>query len=187
VAFAEARRSANEAHVRPELSVTAIPAPSNLAPFSFALASQVRPAKHDSESELGTGRFVLLYDPAEPEAWGGPMRVICYVQAPVETEMGGDPFAAGVTWSWLMDALAHRGATYESASGTATRILSTGFGELHTQGDGAQMELRASWSPTGSDLGAHVEGWGELLCMLAGLPPSAEGVRMLPVRRVGRG
>jgi hypothetical protein len=146
----------------------------------------VGPARHHRDSDIGTGRFVVLYDPSEPDAWGGPFRVICYAQAPLETEMGVDPFLADVAWSWLVDALALRGARYQAASGTATRILSTGFGELEVQGDGAQIELRASWSPLDDDLGAHVQGWGDLLCMLAGLPPAVEGVSVLSVRRAGR-
>ena len=31
-----------------------------------------------------------------------------------------------------------------------------------------------------------VEGWGELLCMLAGLPPTPEGVSLLTPRRADR-
>jgi hypothetical protein len=100
--------------------------------------------------------------------------------------MGVDPFLAEVAWSWLVDALQTRGARHAAASGTATRILSTGFGELEAQGDGAQIELRASWTPADADLAAHVQGWGDLLCMLAGLPPAVEGVSLLSARRVGR-
>ncbi|WKK71343.1 DUF3000 family protein [Rathayibacter oskolensis] len=136
------------------------------------------------DSELGTGRFILLYDPEEPEQWGGPFRVVCFAQAPLEIEIGTDPFLAEVAWSWLIDALDVRGATYTAASGTATKVLSTGFGELAAQGDGAQIEIRASWSPDDAQLAAHVEGWGELLCMLAGLPPvSGDGVTSLALRR----
>jgi len=185
-AFAAALASVRAASTRPELVVTEIPAPGTLAPWSFALAADVSPARHGNDSELGTGRFVLLYDPEAPEAWGGVFRVICFAQAPLETEMGVDPFLADVAWSWLVDALDERGARYDSASGTATRILSSGFGELEAQGDGAQIELRASWTPEDDDLAAHVEGWGELLCMLAGLPPAIEGVSLLSARRVGR-
>lgn len=166
--------------------MTEIPAPSTLAPWSFALAADVTPRHHGTDSELGTGRFVVLYDSDEPEAWGGPFRVICYAQAPLETEMGVDPFLAEVAWSWLEDALRQRGAVHHSASGTATRILSTGFGELARQGDGAQLELRASWTAGDSALAAHVESWGDLLCMLAGIPPTPEGVSVLSSRRVGR-
>jgi hypothetical protein len=168
------------------LAITEIPAPGSLAPFSIALAADVTPARHSTDSELGTGRFVLLFDPDAPDAWGGQFRVVCYAQAPLETDIGTDPFLADVAWSWLLDALAARGARYTAASGTATKILSTGFGELASQGDGAQIELRASWTPIDHDVTSHVEGWGELLCMLAGLPPAVEGVTMLSARRAGR-
>jgi hypothetical protein len=174
------------AQARHELTVTEIAAPSGLAPYSIALAADVTPARHGSDSELGTGRFIVLYDPAAPEAWGGVFRVVCFAQAPLETEIGLDPFLASVAWSWLVDGLESRNAQYSAASGTATRILSSGFGELRDQGDGAQIELRASWTPHGHELGAHVEGWMELLCMLAGLPPAVEGVSQLSSRRVGR-
>jgi hypothetical protein len=184
--FAAALESIRKATTRAELIVSEIPAPGTLAPWSFALAADVTPARHGNDSDLGTGRFVLLYDPEAPEAWNGEFRVICYAQAPLEMEMGVDPFLTDVAWSWLVDALDTRGAGYSNASGTATKILSTGFGELAAQGDGAQIELRASWTPDGPDLAAHVEGWGELLCMLAGLPPAIEGVSLLSARRAGR-
>ena len=185
-AFGSAVAAVRRAAMRSELVVSEIPAPGTLAPWSFALAADVTPARHGRDSDLGTGRFVLLHDPAAPDAWGGTFRVICFAQAPLETEMGVDPFLADVAWSWLVDALAARGARYTAASGTATRILSTGFGELEAQGDGAQIELRASWTPADYDVTAHVEGWGELLCMLAGLPPAIEGVSLLSARRAGR-
>lgn len=175
------------AKARPELVITEIPAPGQLAPHAVALAADVRPARHGSDSDLGTGRFILLYDPEEPEAWGGRFRVVCFAQAPLETEIGLDPFLADVAWSWLVDALDARGAKYTAASGTATKIISTGFGELAKQGDGSQIELRASWTPLEHDVAAHVEGWGELLCMLAGLPPTGEGVSLLSTRRANRG
>lgn len=186
-AFAAALDSIRAATSRAELVVTEIPAPAQLAPFAIALAADVRPARHGDDSDLGTGRFILLYDPDEPEAWGGPFRIVCFAQAPMETDIGVDPFLADVAWSWLVDALDARSARYTAASGTATKIISTGFGELAAQGDGAQIELRASWSPLDTDIAAHVEGWGELLCMLAGLPPTGEGVSLLSLRRSPRG
>jgi DUF3000 family protein len=175
------------ASLRPELHVSEIPAPGSLAPWAVALSADVAPGRHGDDSDLGTGRFVLLYDPDEPEAWGGRFRVVCFAQAPLETDIGLDPFLADVAWSWLVDALDARGARYIAASGTATKILSTGFGELARQGDGAQIEVRASWTPLDAAVGPHVEGWGELLCMLAGLPPRSEGVTALPRRRTNRG
>jgi len=185
--FAAALDSLRSASTRSELRVSEIPAPVALAPFAVALAADVAPTAHGDDSDLGTGRFVLLYDPDEPEAWGGRFRIVCFAQAPLETDIGLDPFLADVAWSWLIDALDARGARYIAASGTATKILSTGFGELAHQGDGAQIELRASWTPLDAAVAPHVEGWGELLCMLAGLPPHSEGVTALPRRRSHRG
>jgi Protein of unknown function (DUF3000) len=185
--FAAALNAIRSAVARPELVVNEIPAPGQLAPYSVALAADVRPSRHGSDSELGTGRFILLYDPVEQEAWNGNFRVVCFAQAPLETDIGLDPFLADVAWSWLVDALDARGAKYTAASGTATKVISTGFGELARQGDGSQIELRASWTPLEQNMTAHVEGWGELLCMLAGLPPLGEGVSPLPIRRATHG
>ncbi len=184
--FQRALDSVRGAQSRPELAISEIPAPGKLAPFAVALSADVTPTRHGADSELGTGRFILLYDPSEPEAWGGAFRIVCFAQAPLETEIGLDPFLAEVAWSWLVDALTARSAKYTSASGTATKIISTGFGELAAQGDGAQIELRASWTPQEDDISSHVEGWGELLCMLAGLPPTTEGVTLLSSRRTAR-
>ena len=181
--FTTAVNAVRSATLRPELAVSEITAPSGVAPWSLALAADVTPARHGTDSDLGTGRFILLHDPTLPEAWGGSFRIVCFAQAPLETELGVDPFLANVAWSWLVDALGSRGARYTSASGTATKTLSTGFGELSTQEDSAQIELRASWSPLETDLTSHVEAWGELLCMLAGLPPAIEGVSLLAARR----
>jgi hypothetical protein len=185
-AFASAVESLRAAVLRPELAITEITAPSQIAPWSFALAADVTPARHGEDSDLGTGRFVLLYDPEVPDAWDSEFRIICFAQAPLESEIGVDPFLSAVAWSWLVDALDGRGANYDQVSGTATRILSTGFGELESQPDGAQIELRASWSPKDISMAAHVEGWSELVCMLAGLPPAIEGVTLLSARKVGR-
>jgi hypothetical protein len=182
-AFSAAIDSLRAAEHRSELTVTEIAAPTNLAPFSIAFAADVLPARHSQDADLATGRFVLLHDPAAPEAWGGEFRVVCYVQAPLETDIGLDPFLAEVAWSWLTDALDARGADYSAASGTATKILSTGFGGLEEQGDGAQLELRASWTPADHSVAAHVEAWGELVCMVAGLPPTPDGVALLSARR----
>lgn len=184
--FERARESIAAAKVRGDLLVSEIPSPGQVAPYSLALAGDVRQKIHGEDSELGTGRFILLHDPEGQEAWDGDFRVVCFAQAPLETDIGTDPFLAEVTWSWLTDALETRGAGYTAASGTATTIVSSGFGELASQGTGAKVELRASWTPTDLDLGKHVEGWGELLCMLAGLPPAAEGVSVLSARRAGR-
>lgn len=181
--FATALDELASAQFRPELVVTDIASPTTVAPYSRALAADVKPARHEVDSDFATGRFILLYDPQIPDAWQAPFRIVTYAQAPLETDIGVDPFLADVAWSWLTDALYARGASFDAASGTATRILSTGFGELASQGDGAQLELRASWTPQGSGFNAHAEAWGDLLCMLAGLPPNTDGVSVLAARR----
>ncbi|MEO8528740.1 MAG: DUF3000 domain-containing protein [Pseudolysinimonas sp.] len=185
--FGRAVTAARRATIRPELQLGEIAAPTGLAPHAIAMAADVSPVRHGIDSVLGTGRFVLLYDPEEPDAWGGPFRVVCFAQAPLETDIGLDPFVAEVAWSWLEDALEARNAHYTAASGTATKVLSTGFGELSSQSDGAQLEVRASWTPDADAIGASVEAWSDLLCRLAGLPPTAEAVGLLPNRRGARG
>ena len=182
-AFKLALESIKSVSFREELTVRQIDSPSGVAPYSYALAADVLIAEHEHESQHGTGRFILLYDPEDPESWGGPFRVVAFAQAPLEAEIGLDPFLANVAWSWLTDALAIREADYFNASGTATRILSTGFGELADSGEGAQIELRASWSPASPQMGDQAEAWGELLCMLAGLPPTADAVSLTARRR----
>jgi hypothetical protein len=60
----------------------------------------------------------------------------------------------------------------------------------------AQLEIRASWTPTARvdaplgaalDVAPHVEAWGELLCTAVGLPPVPDGVAVIPSRRGQRG
>ena len=181
--FTQAVESIRSVAFREELTVRQIDSPGGVAPYSFALAADVLIAEHEHESQHGTGRFILLYDPEEPESWGGPFRVVAYAQAPLESEIGLDPFLANVAWSWLTDALTIRDADYFNIAGTATRILSTGFGELADSGEGTQIELRASWSPASPQMGEQAEAWGELLCMLAGLPPTADAVSLTARRR----
>jgi len=185
-AFAAASAAVRGALSRDDLAVSEIPAPGGLAPHALALAGDVVGASGRADAELGTGRFVLLYDESAPESWGGVFRVVCFAQAPLETDLALDPFVADVAWSWLVDSLDAGGATRHSASGTATKVLSSGYGELAAQGEGAQLELRASWTPTSTDLAPHVAAWSELICTLAGLPPTVEGVTLLASRRVGR-
>jgi len=171
---------------RSDLVVREIAAPGGLAPHALALSADVRPEDgEEGESRYGTGRFVLLHDPDAPEAWGGPWRIVSFAQAPLEPEIGSDPLLADVAWSWLLDALASHDAAYHAEAGTATKTLSRGFGSLAAEGDGSQIELRASWSPEGSPSG-HVQAWAELVCMLAGLPPGSEGIEVFTARRMTR-
>lgn len=174
-AFRHAVAEVREAETRAELTVREIQAPGRIAPWSFAIAADVGVPEHGRDSDRGTGRFILMHDPEQPEAWGGDFRIVSFTQATQDPEIGVDPFLAAVAWSWLVDALEQRDASYHAASGTATKVLSSGFGELAHQGDGAQIELRASWTPDADDIGRHVSAWCDLLCALAGfaLQPGA--------------
>ncbi|WP_460802235.1 DUF3000 domain-containing protein [Microbacterium sp. GXF6406] len=182
--FARAAAELRDTVFRDDIVIREIPSPQGLAPYSIAFAADVRPDDH-GDSIYGTGRFVLLHDPETPEAWGGAWRIIAFAQAPLEPEIGTDPLLADVTWSWLIDALASHGASYHSASGTSTKTLSTGFGSLGDEGDGAQIELRSSWTPE-EPFRPHVEAWTELVGMLAGLPPGSENIAVFGARKASR-
>lgn len=183
--FIAAAEQIRGARLRSELTAREIPAPERISPHSIALAAGVtRHGDSDDDaidSPYGAGRFVLMHDPASAEEWGGPFRIVCFAQAPLEMEIGVDPFITEVTRSWLVDALDARAADYDALSGTVTKTLSSGFGGLASRGDAAQIELRASWTPHGDDFASHAEAWSELLCLLAGLP--TEGLDSLAARR----
>jgi hypothetical protein len=175
--FVRAATSLLAANIRAEVSVEIIPSPTRVAPHSAAIAGEVL-ATGNSESLHGTGRLILMHDPDQIAAWGGVFRIVCFAQAPLDSDIALDSMLSEVTWSWLTDALAASNADYANASGTATRVLSQGFGELSDQGESAHIELRASWSPSGDDMSGHVQAWSTLLCMLAGLPPTSDAVSM---------
>ena len=185
--FVSAATQLRSATLRSDLVVREIAPPERIAPLSVAFAAGVRDlAAGDDpgdDSPAGAGRFVLMHDPEAAPEWGGNFRIVCFAQAPLELEIGVDPFISDVAWSWLVDALDSRDAEHTYLSGTATKVLSSSFGTLEARGDGAQIELRASWTPRGTNFAAHAEAWSELLCLLAGLPHE-EGVASLTQQRV---
>ena len=190
--FREAVDSMHAARLRPEIFCEEMPAPQRIAPYSSALSADVSV----DGTDLGTGRIILLHDPAGNDAWDGTFRCVAYTRAEIDLELITDPLLAGVGWSWLTEALDAHGASYAAASGTVTRVATDSFGGMSEDGGTAQIEIRASWTPlpTGDphatvalDLGPHVEAWGELLCTAAGLPPVPDGVSAMPSRRGQRG
>jgi hypothetical protein len=185
--FTEAVRAMSEARLRPEVLAEPMPAPQRIAPYAAALSADVTVDGHD----LSTGRIILLHDPAGNDSWDGTFRCVAYVRADIDLDMITDPALADVGWSWLTEALAAHGATYSAASGTVTRVATDSFGAMSEDSGTAQIEIRASWTPTLVDgqpeISGHVEAWGELLCTAAGLPPVPEGVTAMPSRRGRRG
>jgi hypothetical protein len=181
-AFARALRQLRSAPWRSEVSIEEIPSPQRIAPFSVAVSADVVVL----DEERGSGRLVLLHDPAGNEAWDGTFRCVTYSKADVEPEMVRDPMLADVGWSWLLEALETHGATYREPSGTVSAVISTPFGELASDPGSAEVEIRASWTPELSSelsLAAHVAAWEEVLCTLSGLPPVPPGVVPLATRR----
>lgn len=178
--FRRAVASLRSAPVRPEVVLHESPAPARLAPFAVALTGELTAVDGD---ELATGRLIALHDPAGQEGWESTTRLVAYVRAGTDLEMAVDPLLPAVGWSWLLDALRARGAAYVAAAGTVTRVASDRFGTLAGAPATAAVELRASWSPVGEDLGAHLAAWADLMCTAGGLPPSAQGVLPLPGRR----
>ena len=190
--FREAVNSMRGARLRPEIFCEEMPAPQRIAPYAFALSADVTVESTD----VGTGRIILLHDPAGNDAWEGTFRCVAYARAEIDLELITDPMLAAVGWSWLTEALDAHGATYAAASGTVTRVATESFGGMSDEGGTAQLEIRASWTPwvpknaapgTPLDMAPHVEAWGELLCTAVGLPPVPEGVAVMPSRRGQRG
>ncbi len=190
--FREAVNSMHAARLRPEVFCEEMPAPQRIAPYASALSADVTV----DDIDVGTGRIILLHDPAGNDAWEGTFRLVAYTRAEIDPELITDPLLAAVGWSWLTEALDAHGATFAAASGTVTRVATESFGGMSDEGGTAQLEIRASWSPQPDpkaapgvplDLAPHVEAWGELLCTAVGLPPVPEGVTVMPSRRGQRG
>jgi hypothetical protein len=204
--FLHALGTLRKARCRKELRLAEIPAPARLAPFAVALGAEVMapgapatpvhgpaamalaaasasgPADED-ETELATGRFILLHDPDGSAVWDGEFRIVTYIRAELEPEMGNDQMLGTVAWTWLVEALENHNAAYRAAGGTATRVLSESFGTLAGRPGSIDIELRASWTPASSNVQAHLEAWSDMVCTFAGLPPLPDGVTALPPRR----
>ena len=178
--FTDAVAQLRAARLRPEVLCEEMPAPQRIAPYAAALSADVTVDGEDT----GTGRIVLLHDPAGNDTWEGTFRCVAYARAELTPEFAADPFLAEVAWTWLTEALDAHGAEYSAPSGTVTKVTSESFGTMADEESTAQLEVRASWTPVG-DIGPHVEAWGELMCMAVGLEPVPDGVTTLAGRRGG--
>ena len=98
--------SMRQAALRPEVFCEEMPAPQRIAPWSSALSGDVTV----DDEDLGTGRLILLHDPAGNDAWDGTFRCVAYARADIDPELGADPMLAAVGWSWLTEALEAHGA-----------------------------------------------------------------------------
>ena len=166
--------------LRPEFVLEEVPAPSRLAPHSIAIAVE---AIDDEDEELAIGRFIVLHDPAGQDTWDATFRVVSFVRAPMESDVVTDDLFDEVAWSWLTDALSESGAEFHNVSGTVTRTVSRSFAGLEDRSTDTDLEIRASWSPDGQDLSAHIAAWLALVEKSAGLMPLPDGVSALSRKR----
>lgn len=165
--FCSAVRAMDGVQPRPEVTFDPIPAPARLAPWAYAWGLDLSDGGHAS----AIGRLVLLHDPAGQESWQGDLRLVGFVRAELDVELAGDPLLPAVGWSWLTDALSSCDARYIALGGTVTQTSSARFGDIGGPERNDDVELRASWTPVGEDLGSHAEAFCELIATAAGLPP----------------
>lgn len=167
--FQLAVQQMRHADVREELTLTQIPAPGQLAKESVSFAADITGPEASDHIDAGTGRLVLMHEPASREQWGGDFRIVAFSKSPMEAFISDDERIADVAWAWLMEALRNRGAEFSHEAATVTRVINTGFGSLAGQSEHAELEMRASWTPSG-DFGPHIEAWQDLVCMMSGYP-----------------
>lgn len=176
--FLTALDSLRDHTFRDEFRIFEIPAPKKIAPWAAALSAEINTtgADMDPDGYRGAAKFVLLYDPDTQPAWNGPFRIVAHVSAPLEAEMGGDPFLGEVAWSWLIDALSNHDVDYHSLNGTVTRQIDETFGGLTISGTNVSVDIRASWSPDTADVSRHLQAWAEFACTAGGLDPHVSSI-----------
>lgn len=169
-AFADGIAVVSALAARPEIILEIAPPPRRLAPFAFALNATIEVNGDD----VGTGRLVLLHDPARPASWSADTRVVAYIEADVEPDIAEDTVVNAVGWSWLTDALDAMQSRYMALGATVTTEKSTSFGALAERGEQSSLAIRASWSTdVPGTLGEHARAWLDLMAVVAGLDPGA--------------
>lgn len=163
------------ARLRPELEWEEIPAPSRMAPHTWAATGEI--VLH--EEELSAGRIVVLHDPAGEESWKGTHRMVVLVQAQLEPEFAIESMLGDVAWSWVTESLELHDADALELGCTATRVVSQSYGALADRPSTVDVEMRISWTPTTDDLGPHFAAWGSMLAAAGGLPPAPPSVSTL--------
>jgi len=181
LAFASAVHDLSSFTWDPRIHISELEPPTHIAPYAAAIDAEIIV----DDEEVGTGRLILLHDPAGNDLWGGEFRCVTFAQADVTAEMIHDPFLAYVGWSWLEDALKTRGAHHSNECGTITTTASTPFGTKQEEKQSSQIEIRASWTPILDDehrLTVHLEAWQDLLQEIGGIPPEDDTVIPLAAR-----
>lgn len=180
--FLDALDSLRDHTFRKEFRIYEIPAPKKIAPWAAALSAEVNTSGEalDPDHYRGNAKFVLLYDPEGQPAWEGTFRIVSHISAPLESDLGGDPFLGEVAWSWLRDALANHGAQYHALNGTVTRQIDETFGGLILSSSHVSIDVRSSWTPDSADVSDHLQAWAEFACTAAGLDPDVPSIGPRP-------
>ncbi|WP_231699733.1 MULTISPECIES: DUF3000 domain-containing protein [unclassified Corynebacterium] len=192
----------SQAQVRSGISLGDIRPPRNLAPLSYAIGLEVVRNSFSDESGFvpefsspdeatggdAFGRLILLHDPQSEDQWAGDtgagsdptspkMRMVAYIQADMDATVASDPLLPDVAWDWLTEELDSPECEFSDLGGTVTTTASVRYGDIGGPPRAFQLEMRASWTATGTDLAAHVQAFAQVLANVAGLPP--EGVSRL--------
>jgi hypothetical protein len=168
IEFGAALLSLKQSVLREELTISQLAAPEDIAVHAIAFSAELFSVTSEVSGKLGTGRFVLFWSPTPQENWGSNFRVVCYARSPLESDIGREPDGVDVTWDWLTSALNNSGAEHSALAGTTTRIISTGHGMMDQESEHAEIEIRASWSPLGTEIRKHFEAWQNLVCVMSG-------------------
>src|SRR5699024_4654079 len=173
---------------RPEFIWRTIPAPSRMAPSTWACTGEI--LVHDDE--LASGRLVILHDPEGQESWDGTYRMVALVQAQLEPEFAIESMLGDVAWSWVTESLELHEAEARELGCTATRVVSQSYGALASRASTVDVEMRVSWTPEplvpsdspsaqqdagqgelpAIDLVPHFAAWTAMLAAAGGLPPA---------------
>lgn len=175
-AFAASLESLRRVQYRAEFTVREAPAPARLAPFGYAQTVDVE----IGDDLVGSGRLVILHDPAGQPTWEGTTRVIAYIDADVDLEVAADPVLPEVGWAWLSEALTESDASADALGGTVTQVFSRSFGVMESREPEGRLQVRASWTPVDpTELIPHARAWALLTASACGLTPSSDGVTSL--------
>lgn len=171
---------------RPEFVLREAPAPQRLAPSTVAIVAEMA----DPDSDLGSGRFVLLHDPDGVDEWDGSFRAVVFVRVELDADLVDDPLLHDVGWSWVEENIAIHGLHLTQLGGTVTRTSGRSFGTMTDRPTDGYVEIRASWTPLETESGelvddiqAHAEVWLDLIAQAAGMAPVPAGVAMVDSHR----
>ncbi len=162
------------------------PAPQRLAPCTVAMTADMA----DPDSDLVSGRFVLLHDPDGVDEWDGSFRAVVFVRAELEGDLREDELLHDVGWSWVLEALDVRQCSVTQVGGTVTRTTGRSFGTMAERPADGFVEIRASWTPLEDESGAlvddiaeHAGAWLDLMAHAAGMPLLPAGIATVHSRR----